>query len=92
MDHMSVYGKTCIIIHPLIKNNFDDGEMCFSVVEKVLNGAFVLTAAAVTHTVVTIWINVKARILSKDEENTEQNESDASLSENEIETSTSDEK
>lgn len=66
----------CDPIEPIIKQYFSQEnyvkghEKCFEVITRVLPGSYFLVAAAVCHTIATIWINVKARKLSRDEEET----------------------
>lgn len=66
----------CDPIEPIIKQYFSQEnyvkghEKCFEVITRVLPGSYFLVGAAVCHTIVTIWINIKARKLSRDEEET----------------------
>lgn len=64
----------CDFIQPIIEKFFSQEylvkghEKCFVVITRVLPGSYFLIVATVFHTLATIWINIKARKLSKDEE------------------------
>lgn len=64
----------CDFIEPIIQNYFSEEylvkghEKCFVVITRVLPGSYFLIGATLLHTMATIWINIKARKLSKDEE------------------------
>lgn len=66
----------CDFIQPIIEDYFSDEylvkghEKCFVVITRVLPGAYYLIVATLFHTMATIWINIKTRKLSKDEEST----------------------
>lgn len=83
----------CDFLEPIIKKYFNQEnyikghEKCFEVITRILGGSFFLVAAAIFHTICTVWINIKARRLTRDEEESsaELNEGETNLNDADVE-------